>query len=467
MKFFAILLALAGTLSAAAERRPNVVVFLSDDMGSTQLGLNGGKIPTPNIDRIAREGANLKQFYVQSVCSPTRAALLTGRYPFRNGMEERSHANDSAGMLTDERTLAQALKSVGYNTAIFGKWHLGLWHKRHLPMQRGFDHQYGFYGALIDSFTRVRGETYDWHRNEQPLREPGYSTFLIADEFSRVLNAQERGKPFFYYVAFNAVHGPHGAPKEYVDKHRGDEQAAMLECMDLAIGRMLGALEKKGVLDDTLVIYFNDNGGPRRFSNAPYRGHKGETYEGGVRVPCVMRWPAKIKPGTVVDQMLHVVDFYPTIVRLAGGSLDQPLPLDGRDAMPTIAEGKPTPHTEIVHSVPGFEGSETGTPAIRVGRFKLVGDELYDLDADPSETKNLAAQFPHRVQAMKGRLAQLAAERRPPEPHNPVTEGKLSLYGEEENKAGIPDWVKQAIAASNSDLASPAAKKAAKKGKKQ
>lgn len=458
----------ATTVAFAAQRRPNLVLFLSDDMGSAQPGFMGGTaVPTPHLDRLAREGAKLTQFYVQSVCSPTRAALLTGRYPFRNGMEERSHANDTAGMLTDERTLAQALKSAGYATAIFGKWHLGLWQKKHLPLQRGFDHQYGHYGALIDSFTKIRGETYDWHRNEQPLHEPGYSTFLLADEFQRVLGRHDRASPFFYYVAFNAVHTPHGAPPEYVAKHQGDVQAAMLECMDLAIGRMLRALEEKGVLDDTIVVYFNDNGGPRRFSNAPYRGHKGDTYEGGVRVPCVIRWPAAIKAGTVVSEMLHVVDFYPTLVKLAGGSLEQPLPLDGRDAWPTIAHGQPTPHREIVLSVPGFEGSETGPPAIRSGDYKLVGDELYNIAADPSETTNVAAQQPAKVRELQARLAQLAAERRPPEPHHRAAEGKLLLYGEEENQAGVPDWVKQAVAASSADPASAASKKAAKKKKKQ
>lgn len=463
---FAILAASAFA-AAPATRKPNVVVFLSDDMGWNQLGFNGGKdIPTPNIDRIAREGVKLTQFYVQSVCSPTRAALLTGRYPFRNGMEERNHGNDSSGMLKDERTLAQALKAAGYSTAIFGKWHLGVWDKRHLPMQRGFDHQFGYYGALIDSFTKIRGSTYDWHRNEQPLNQPGYVSWLIADEFSDVLKRQDRAKPFFYYVAFNAVHGPHGAPKEYLDKHKGNAQHAMLECMDVAVGRMLAALEQQGVLDDTLVIFLNDNGGPGRISNAPYRGSKTETYEGGVRVPCVMRWPGKIKAGIVVDEMLHVVDFYPTIVRLAGGSLEQPLPLDGRDAWPTITQGKPTPHTEIVLSVPGFEDSETGTPAIRVGDFKLVGDELYNIPQDPSEKKNLADQEPEKVRALKARLAQLATERRPPEPHDRIAEGKLFIYGEEENKAGVPDWAKKAVADSDTDPESVSSKKSAKKKKK-
>lgn len=454
--------------ACAAAAKPNIVIFLSDDMGWGQLAFNGGKdIPTPNIDRIAREGVKLTQFYVQAVCSPTRAALLTGRYPFRNGMEERNHGNDRSGMLKDERTLAQALQAAGYRTAIFGKWHLGVWDKQHLPMQRGFDHQFGYYGALIDSFTKIRGSTYDWHRNEQPLNQPGYVSWLIADEFSAVLNAHDPAKPFFYYVPFNAVHGPHGAPQEYLDKHRGNAQHAMLECMDVAVGRMLAALERKGVLDNTLVIFFNDNGGPGRISNEPYRGSKTETYEGGVRVACAWRWPGKIKPGTSSDEMLHVVDFYPTLVRLGGGSLAQPLPLDGRDAWATIAEGKPSPHAEIVLSVPGFADSETGPPAIRTGDFKLVADELYDIRHDPYEKKNLAAEFPDKVRAMKARLAQLALERRPPEAHTRIAEGKLFVYGEAENQPGVPDWVKQAVADSDEDPQSQNNKKAAKKNKKK
>lgn len=452
--------------AAAGVRPPNIVIFLSDDMAWGQPGFQGGReIPTPHLDRLAREGVRLTQFYVQSVCSPTRAALLTGRYPFRNGMEERNHGNDRAGMLRDERTLAQALKAAGYSTGIFGKWHLGGWYKHHLPKARGFDHQYGFYGALIDSYTRVRGSTYDWHRDEQPLHQPGYSTFLIADEFSTVLQRRDRAKPFFYYVAFNAVHGPHGAPPEYLHKHRGNAQAAMLECMDVAIGRMVGALEKERVLDDTLVIFFNDNGGPRRYSNEPYRGFKGDTYEGGVRVACVWRWPGKIPAGSATDEMLHVVDFYPTLVRLAGGSLEQPLPLDGRDAWPTITQGRPTPHAEIVLSVPGWEASETGVPALRVGDYKLVGDELYNLRLDPSEKNDLAAREPERVRALRARLQQLAAERRPPEAHEKITTGPLWMYGEEENKAGVPEWLKKIVNDSNQDPNSQAAKKAAKKAK--
>ena len=448
-------------------RKPNIVIFLSDDMGWGQLGFQGGKtIPTPNIDRIAAEGTRLTQFYVCSVCSPTRAALLTGRYPFHNGMEERSHGAEVGGMLPDERTMAQAMRDAGYSTAILGKWHLGAWYPRHLPMARGFDHQYGFYGALIDSFEKDRGGIYDWHRNQQPLNEPGYTTFLIADEFSRVLEKQDPGKPFFYYVPFNAVHGPHDAPPEYKNRYKGGQgaQYAQLECMDVAVGRMMEAMKKKGVLDETLVVFFNDNGAPQAIGNAPYRGHKGENYEGGVRVAAAVRWPGHVQAGAAVDEPLHVVDLYPTLVKLAGGSTEQPLPLDGRDAWPTITQGRPTPHKEIVLSVPGFDRSETGPAAIRMGDMKLVGDELFDVRQDPYEKRDAAAEHPDQVREMKARLNQLAAERRPPEPHTKVPGGRPPILGEQENAGPIPDWLKK-FAEEHKDAPTKEGKKG--KGKKK
>jgi len=449
--------------------KPNIVIFLSDDMGWGQLGYQGGKdIPTPNIDRIAAEGTRLTQFYVCSVCSPSRASLMTGRYPFHNGMEERTHGADTGGMLPDERTLAQALRDAGYYTAILGKWHLGSWYSRHLPMQRGFDHQYGYYGALIDTFTKMREGVYDWHRDQQPINEPGYTTFLIADEFARTLDRLDPAKPFFFYVAFNAVHGPHDAPPEYLKKYESvkggrAKEYPMLECMDVAIGRMLDSLKQKGLLDNTLVIFFNDNGAPAGIGNAPYRGHKGENYEGGVRVACALRWPGHVKSGATVDEMLHAVDLYPTLVKLAGGSPAQPLPLDGRDAWPTITDDQPTPHKEIVLSVPGFDRSETGPASIRVGDLKLVGDELYDIRNDPYEKQNIAAQRPDEVRQMKSRLRQLAAERRPPEPHGRIPVSPLLLLGEDENKKPLPEWLTK-LAAEHRDAA-PKGKKGKKRAK--
>jgi arylsulfatase A-like enzyme len=423
-------------------------------MNSHYPGFNGGPVATPNLDRLAREGTSLKQFYVHSVCSPTRAAFLTGRYPFRNGMEERSHGNDVAGMLPDERTLAQALREVGYETALIGKWHLGNWYQRQLPRQRGFDHHYGLYGALVGYYTRTRERTYDWHRNGETIREEGYTTDLIAAEFERLVAARKTDRPFFYYVPFNATHGPDEAPKDLVEKYRrvvaketGEVRPslrefralkyAMLERMDTAIGRMLAALEARGLRENTLVVFFNDNGG--RLENLPLRGGKGDTYEGGVRVPCLFHWPGRVPAGRSLDAVAHAVDLYPTLLRLAGGSLEQTLLLDGLDLWPTLTQGRPSPRTEVVHGLPG-DDVDTGEPALRDGPWKLVGQELYNLDTDPAEKTDLAARHPEIHQRLHARIQQLVSERRPPEKHLKIPARPLLVFGEQEN-SNPPPWL--------------------------
>ena len=448
---------LLGTMavSAAAPPRPNIVVILADDMNWNYPGFNGGWALTPNLDRLVREGTSLKQFYVHAVCSPTRAAFLTGRYPFRNGMEERAHGNDTAGLLPDERTLGEAMQAAGYRTALIGKWHLGNWYHRQLPRQRGFDHHYGLYGALVSYYGKTRELTYDWHRNGATIREEGYTTDLFAAEFERVLAARDRGRPFFYYVPLNAIHGPDEAPKELLEKYRAmlakdpdglranrqefrAVKYAMLERMDTAIGRMLAALEQEGVRDNTLVVFFNDNGG--RQENPPFRGGKGETYEGGVRVPCVFHWPGQVPAGRTVDGLVHAVDLYPTLLRLAGGSLEQKLSLDGADIWEAIARGAPVTRTEVVHSLPG-EDVETGEPSIRQGPWKLVGRELFQIEQDPAEKDDLAAQHPEIVRRLRARLEELVKERRTPEPHLKVPAKPLLVFGENEN-ANPPAWLK-------------------------
>ena len=418
-----------------------MVVFLSDDMGWEQVGFNGGtEVPTPNIDRIAREGVKLTQFYVQPVCSPTRACFLTGRYAWKNGMEVRPTAQSRHGMLLDERTIAEALRSAGYATWIVGKWHLGEWHRPHLPLQRGFDHHYGHYSALIDSFTHMRGPVLDWHRNGRPVIEDGYSTFLLADEAARLIQRHDGNRPFFLYVPFNAVHGPHQAPDEYLQKYaslgRNGPQRAQLECMDMAIGRVIGALEKKGMLDETLVMFTNDNGGIAITSNGRYRGFKSHYHEGGVRVPAALRWPGQIPPGSVTDEMLHVVDLFPTFARLAGAEIDSGLPIDGLDAWDAIAEGAPSPRDEVVHSL----------DVIRVSDWKLIEEgaryygwrdqplQLFNISDDPYEETNQAADRPDKVAELRERLAYHRQFRREPEKLERIPGYPPAVYGEVEER---------------------------------
>ncbi len=411
-----------------AAKKPNIVFILADDLGFKDVGFQGSKIKTPNIDKLAREGARLDQFYVQPVCSPTRSSLMTGRYPIRCGLQigvVRPWAQH--GLPLQERTLAEGLKEAGYTTAICGKWHLGHLSSQYLPTTRGFDHQYGHYNGALDYFTHIRDGGLDWHRNDRPLREEGYATDLIADESVRIIKEHNVSGPLFLYVPFNAVHSPFQAPQSYIDmyKHITNKRrriyAAMVTCMDDAIGRIVRALQERGLKDNTLIIFCSDNGGVNSAgSNGPLRGQKGQLYEGGIRVPAVALWPGVVKAGAVVKEPLHIVDMYPTFLKLAGARLEQPLPIDGKDAWPTIIDGRPSPHEEILHNVTAAAG------AIRRGDWKLVCNgsiganntgpvdkkvfELFNIAEDPYEKNNLAEKYPQKFDELKRRLEYYANE---------------------------------------------------------
>ena len=436
-------LAPLGGEAAQTERakRPHVVFFVADDLGWKDVGYHGSEIQTPHIDRLAAAGVRLEQFYVTPVCSPTRACLMTGRYPMRHGLQSgvvRPWAR--YGLPLEERTLPQALQEAGYHTAITGKWHLGHFDPAYLPQRRGFGHQYGHYNGAIDYFTHDRMGGLDWHRQGEALREEGYSTELIGREAARLIEGHDPAKPLFLYVPFNAPHGPLQAPEEYLKRYESIKDkkrrtyAAMVTCMDDALGQVVAALDKRGMTKDTLVLFSSDNGGPvdSGANNGPLHGVKGTLYEGGVRVPAWATWPGRLKPG-VVNAPLHMVDWYPTLLKLAGASLEQRLPLDGRDIWPAVAQGEPSPHEEILLNV------EPGRGAIRRGDWKLIvngkrgeaaegvelfnkeapakaaeGVELFHLADDPYEKTNLAPKHPERVQELMKRLSAYAKEAVPP-----------------------------------------------------
>ena len=323
---------LTGGAGWSAERppKPNVLYLLADDLGWANVSFHGGEIKTPNLDKLAASGARLEQFYVQSVCSPTRGALMTGRYPMRLGLQVgvvRPWAQ--YGLPLEERTLPQGLKEAGYETAITGKWHLGHFRPEYLPTHRGFDHQYGHYNGAIDYFTHIRDGGLDWHRNDKAVREEGYSTHLIAQEAIRILAEHDATKPLFLYVPFNAVHAPFQAPDKYTEPYAQFKRprrtyAGMVAALDEAVGQIIEQLDKKGLRDNTLIIFHSDNGGPAPgvvTSNGPLRAGKATLYEGGVRVAAFAAWPGHIPAGSVVNQPLHVVDWYPTLLGLAGASL--------------------------------------------------------------------------------------------------------------------------------------------------
>ncbi len=454
----------------AAGSRPNIVFMLSDDMGWAQPGFNGGnKELTPNIDRLATEGLRLTQFYTHSVCAPTRGAFLTGRYAFRNWMDWRSEdfgkpsylnalgltlaINDDGvptrrihALDTSERTIAEALSEAGYFTAIVGKWHCGEWLPEHLPMAQGFQHQYGHYAWGIDyyNFTiphnaPARFAVYDWHRNQKPLQEDGYATDLFAAEAERVIARQSKERPFFLYVPFNAVHGPINKVPRYTDKY--DARSAALKCLDDAVGRILGAIDEHGFRDSTLVVFTNDNGGLFEEMSRPYRGTKNTTFEGGVRVPCILRWPGRTKPGSVNDGMMFIADFFSTLITLAGGKHEQKLPVDALDMTGLLFGGKATPRTEIVFEVAG----SVRLPTIRSGDYKLMGDMLFNVREDPSERTDLAAQRPDVVKRLRARLDAVGKERPPLGDKPLLMDPPLPyIYGLEENK-NVPAWLKTAV----------------------
>lgn len=411
--------------------QPHIVYILADDLGWKDVGFHGSDIRTPNIDRLAESGIKLEQLYVQPMCTPTRAALMTGRYPMRYGLQTLVILPDQTyGLPTTERLLPQALKEAGYSTALVGKWHLGHARREYWPRQRGFDYHYGPLIGEIDYFTHEMHGQRDWYRNNQPLKEKGYVTTLLGQDAVRLIGAHDPKKPLFMYLAFTAPHTPYQAPQNYLDayKHVADPQrraySAMVTAMDDQIGAVVGALEKRGMRDNTLIVFQSDNGGTRSAmfagqietkgalpaDNGPFRDGKGSLYEGGTRVAGLVNWPGRIKPGTL-NQPIHVVDWFPTLTKLAGVKSGGGSPLDGLDMWPTLSEGKPSPRQEIVYNIEMFRG------AVRQGDWKLFWRttlpsriELYDIAKDPSEKNNLADQNPALVADLQRRILGLSNE---------------------------------------------------------
>ena len=427
------------SLYAHAASQPNIVFLLIDDLGYADCGFNGGKeIKTPNIDRLAKSGTIIDSHYVQPVCSPTRSTLLTGRYPTHTGVYTIVSPGAPWGLPLAERTLADALRAAGYRTALTGKWHLGEFEKAYQPNARGFDHQYGHFFGMLDYYTHERMNKLDWYRNGEPLKEEGYTTHLITKEACKVIESGDKSKPLFLYLPFNGVHSPFQVPDSYLKPYgalKGNRQklAGMLAAVDEAIAQIEESLKKAGMLENTLIVFSSDNGGPPPGDNTPFRDYKGTIYEGGTRAAAFATWPGHIPADKHVTQPMHMVDWYPTLIKLAGGSLEQKLPIDGLDVWPMLTKGAASPHDAIL----SVSTQGPARAAVRIGDWKLMvsgnadadgGEDdgakkakkkgkaaagkyepvaLYNLAEDPSETKNLAAAQPDRVKAMRTRLAEL------------------------------------------------------------
>ncbi|MCZ6793449.1 MAG: sulfatase-like hydrolase/transferase [Planctomycetota bacterium] len=418
-----------GPAALAKAEKPNIVVILADDLGWSDVGYHGGPIRTPHIDRLAREGVELDRFYSCPMCSPTRAGLLTGRYPIRYGLARAVIPPwRDFGLDTTEVTLPEALARAGYrHRGIFGKWHLGHRRAKWHPLARGFTRFRGHYNGAIDYFTHERDGERDWHVDYEPSDEKGYSTELIARAAGRFIEKHAADGPFLCYVPFNAPHGPFQAPQAYLDRYpdvadgRKRTLSAMISCLDDGVGRILESIDRGGIRENTLVWFFSDNGGVRavKDNNLPLRGDKLDVFEGGVRVPACVRWPARLRGGRKVTAPLAYIDVLPTLLRIAG--VDEPpgKPLDGLDVLDVLTGEKPTLARDLFH-YQGQSGPRQEKIALATPRWKLVvlgpnvaGSPfpspehrvfLFDIQKDPNEKKNLAAQHPDTVERLAGRL---------------------------------------------------------------
>jgi len=400
--------AIPANLAAAA---PNVLLIVSDDQGWGDVSWRGSPARTPNLDQLRRDGTELLRFYASPVCSPTRASLLTGRSAVQLGIRDQFAPND-AGLSLLEHLMPETFRAAGYQTALTGKWHLGSTTAERRPLARGFDRFYGFLGPAIDFYTHVftgPAGGLDWQRDGVTLNETGYSTDLIAAEEVRLLRTRDTTKPFLHIVTFNAPHTPYAAPDELKANYpalAGNAQtyAAMLESLDLGLGRILAELTAQGVANDTLVVFVSDNGGagnsPAR--NTPLRLNKGNIYDGGIRVPAIIRWPGVTRAGATSEQFVTAQDIFPTLAAAVGVTPRNSLPFDGVNLWTTLRTGAPAVNRTFVMATDvnyaQFDGS---MKLVRIG----ARDELYDIVADPSEATNLAATQPAVLARLQATLA--------------------------------------------------------------
>lgn len=432
-------LGLTATAATAAERRPNVIVILADDLGYSDLGVHGGKdIPTPHIDSLARRGTRFTRAYVSGpYCSPTRAGLLTGRYQTRFGHEfnEGGGNRDIFGLSPAETTLADRMKALGYATAAVGKWHLGF-RPDLRPTKRGFDE---FYGTLANT-PFLHPQLVDSRVALDPVRVEEasfYTTDAYADRAADIIKKNAE-RPFFLYLPFNAVHVPIQTTDRYLERFKNIADAnrrgyaAMLSALDDAVGRVLSTVRGLGLEENTLIFFLSDNGGPMTkmgpngSNNQPLKGQKGDTWEGGIRVPMFVQWTGRLPAGKVFEAPVIQLDVLPTALAAAGTAVRPEWKIDGVDLLPYLTgKKKGNPHEALYwrfgpqwairrgdwklvqgydYGAPGQSQPQIpGQPAVQVHEIKVTSPMVFNLAADPGETKDLAAKQPERVRDLRAR----------------------------------------------------------------
>ena len=414
MGFLAILL-LCSTAGVAADR-PNILIILADDLGYGDLSSYGGKdIRTPNVDGIGARGMRFENFYANCpVCSPTRASLLSGRYPAMAGVPGviRTHAKNNWGYLRQDASLLPVLlKKAGYHSALVGKWHLGLEEENH-PLSRGFDFFHGFLGDMMDDYYKHRRHNINYMRKGRETIDPGgHATDLFSDwAVDYIRSRKGKKEPFCLYLAYNAPHTPIQPPKEWVEKvtkrqpgisSKRAKLVALIEHMDHGIGKVLAALEKTGQAGETLLIFTSDNGGQTSVgaNNGPLREGKGTVYEGGIKVPTLASWPGKIAPGSACQRVSLTMDILPTLLEALSITTEEPF--DGASFLSELLGKKRAEPGREVYFIRREGGTAYGgktIEALRRGKWKLLQNspfkplELYDLETDPLEANNLAGK---------------------------------------------------------------------------
>ncbi|CAH0992033.1 Arylsulfatase [Sinobacterium norvegicum] len=451
--FSAIILS-AAISAQAADTKPNVLIFVADDLGYADMGFKGSQIQTPNLDRLAGEGAVLNRFYTAPICSPTRAALMTGRDPGTLGVAYSVILPwDTGGVHTDEHFMPESFQQAGYQTAMVGKWHLGHSQQVFHPNERGFDSFYGHLHTEVGfypPFANLGG--IDFQRNGKTIDDQGYETFLLADEASRWIEQRDKTRPFFMYLPFLAPHEPLEAPDEFVEKYKDLEDqreparspssdmsafghilpsrrplyAAVVDAMDQSIGQVLDTLDSENIADNTIVLFFSDNGATRvdgrgGGDNAPLRGGKAESYEGGIRVAALARWPQHIAAGSEIDEMITVMDVFPTLAAATGIKAQNKKTFDGYNALKTLTEDQPVERDNIVifgSEIPlygsfnfaAIEGDWKLVQWVEQDLYQItVKNELYNLSNDIGEWNDLSDKHPEQVKRMTEAIAQWRA----------------------------------------------------------
>ncbi|ACB94207.1 sulfatase family protein [Beijerinckia indica] len=391
---------------ATGDRAPNIIFILADDLGYADVSIYGRPdLSTPNIDGIGLKGARLLQAYANSaVCSATRTALLTGRYQYRErvGLEEPIAGNIHVGLPPQRPTLPSLLKKAGYTTTLIGKWHLGTL-PDFGPLQSGYDHFYGFRGGAVDYYSHKGTDDQDdlWDQDTK-VHQTGYLTELLGDRAIETINASAKtGQPFFISLHFNAPHWPWEAPGDEAESARvagtrlfdfdGGSQATyrgMIAAMDLQIGRIVQALQANGISENTIVIFTSDNGGERFADTWPFTGRKTELLEGGLRIPALVSWPARIKADQTIDQVSISMDWLPTLLAAAGSEPDPNFPSDGINLLPFLSESKAAIPRKLF-----WRYKANAQRAVRDGDYKYLkirdNDFLFNVVDDPLERVNL------------------------------------------------------------------------------